>query len=64
MDRMKILPIDFSHPLVADAELQAIFRFVKWQIKSRIFSRDFIHKWVDESKFYFKNGETGLTQNI
>ena len=61
---MKILPIDFSHPLVADAELQAIFRFVKWQIKSRIFRRDFIHRWVAESKFYVKNGETGLTQNI
>ncbi len=61
---MKILPIDFSHPLVVDAELQAIFRFVKWQIKSRIFHRDFIHRWVAESKFYVKNGETGLTQNI
>ena len=61
---MKILPIDLSHPLVAGAEPQAIFRFVKWQIKSRIFSRDFIHRWVAESKFYVKNGETGLTQNI
>jgi len=61
---MKILPIDFSHPLVADAKLQAILRFVKWQIKSRIFPRDFIHSWVAGSKFYVKNGETGLTQNI
>lgn len=61
---MKILPIDFSHPLVSDAELQTIFRFVKWQIKSRIFTRDFIHEWVEGSRFYVKNGETGLTQNI
>lgn len=61
---MKILPIDFSHPLVADAKLQAIFRFVKWQLKSRIFPQDFIHNWVAQSKFYVKNGETGLTQNI
>jgi len=61
---MKILPIDFSHPLVSGAELQTIFRFVKWQIKSRIFTRDFIHKWVGGSRFYVKNGETGLTQNI
>ena len=64
MVRMKILPIDLSHPLVAGAKLQAIFRFVKWQLKSRIFSRDFIHRWVAESKFYVRNGETGLTQNI
>jgi FkbM family methyltransferase len=61
---MKLLPIDLSHPLVAGAKLQAIFRFVKWQIKSRIFSRDFIHEWVDGSKFYVKKSETGLTQNI
>ena len=61
---MKFLPIDFSHPLVVDAKLLAVFRFVKWQIKSRIFRRVFIHKWVDGSKFYVRKGETGLTQNI
>lgn len=47
-----------------DRKLRAIFRFVKWQIKSRLFFWDFIHSWVAESKFYVKNGETGLTQNI
>ena len=64
MKLMKILPINFSHPLVADKKLLALFRFIKWQAKSRIFRRDFTHCWVAGSKFYVKNGETGLTQNI
>ena len=61
---MKIFPVDLNHPLVRDKKLQAIFRFVKWQIKSRIFQREFVHGWVSGAKFYVRNGETGLTQNI
>ena len=61
---MKILPIDLSHPLVRDKKLEAISRFVKWQIKSRIFKREFIYDWISGSRFYVRNGETGLTQNI
>jgi FkbM family methyltransferase len=61
---MKMFYIDFNHELVKANKLKAISRFIKWQVKSRIFQRDFVHNWVDESKFYVKNGETGLTQNI
>ena len=43
---MKILPINFKHPLVAERKLRTLFRFIKWQIKSRIFRQDFIHCWV------------------
>lgn len=61
---MKLIPIDFTHSLVADAKLNALFRFVKWQLKSRALNRDFIHEWIEGSKFFVRNGETGLTQNI
>jgi FkbM family methyltransferase len=61
---MKIFPVDLNHPLVMDKKLQAIVRFVKWQVKSRIFRRAFVHNWVSGAKFYVRNGETGLTQNI
>jgi FkbM family methyltransferase len=44
--------------------MQAVARFLIWQIKSRIFRKEFIHNWIGNSKFYVKNGETGLTQNI
>lgn len=64
LKKSKILPIDFNHPLVAANKLRAIFRFINWQLKSRLFPQDFIHWWVAGSKFYVKKGETGLTQNI
>jgi FkbM family methyltransferase len=61
---MNIFHIDFHHELVKNNKLKAISRFIIWQVKSRMFRRDFVHNWVEESKFYVKNGETGLTQNI
>ena len=64
MNSLKILPIDFNHPLVTRAKLKTFIRFVKWQIKSRIFHSNLVHSWVADSKFYVKKGETGLTQNI
>jgi FkbM family methyltransferase len=61
---MKIFHIDFNHELVRTNRLKAFTRFVLWQGKSRVFRRDFVHNWIGGSKFYVKNGETGLTQNI
>lgn len=61
---MKIIPIDFNHELVKAKKFKTFMRFFSWQIKSRIFRRDFVHNWISESKFYVNNGETGLTQNI
>lgn len=61
---MKMFNIDFSHELVKNRRLNAFSRFVLWQVKSRMFRRDFVYKWIEDSKFYVKNGETGLTQNI
>jgi FkbM family methyltransferase len=61
---MKMFYIDFNHELVKANKLKAISRFIIWQVKSRILRRNFVHNWVEESKFYVKNGETGLTQNI
>jgi FkbM family methyltransferase len=61
---MKMFYIDFNHELVKANKLKAISRFIMWQVKSRILRRNFVHNWVEESKFYVKNGETGLTQNI
>lgn len=61
---MRISHIDFNHELVKANKLKAISRFMIWQVKSRFFQRDFVHNRVDASKFYVKNGETGLTQNV
>ena len=61
---MKILNVDLNHPLVRNHRCLALFRLIEWQIRSRIFRKDHIYGWVESSKFYVKNGETGLTQNI
>lgn len=61
---MKGIPINFDHVLVKPNILKAVLRFFFWQVKSRLFRRDFVFDWVAESKFYVKKGETGLTQNI
>jgi FkbM family methyltransferase len=61
---MKIFHIDYNHELVKTNRVQTFLRFLLWQGKSRISRRDFIFKWIEDSKFYVKNGETGLTQNI
>lgn len=54
----------FNHPLVASHKARGLKRFLFWQVKSRLQRRDFVYSWIGESKFYVKNGETGLTGNI
>jgi FkbM family methyltransferase len=54
----------WRHPLSGFLGIPAITRFFKWQILSRIFKRSFVHNWINETKFFVTNGETGLTGNI
>lgn len=54
----------FHHPLVVSHRARGLKRFLFWQVRSRLQKRDFIYSWIKESKFYVKNGETGLTGNI
>lgn len=61
---MRIFSVDLNHPIVSNHRILALKRLILWQVRSRIFRRDHIYAWVEKSKFYVKNGETGLTQNI
>lgn len=61
---MKIIPVNFNHEIAKANRIRTLFRFLNWQIKSRICKRDIVQNWIGEAKFYVKNGETGLTQNI
>lgn len=53
-----------NHPLNRGNKREAVGRFVKWQIGSRLIQGAFIHEWVNGSKFVVRKGETGLTGNI
>ena len=61
---MQIFHIDFNHELVKKHRVRKFLRFLLWQVKSRIFRKDFIHEWIDDSRFYVRSGERGLTQNL
>src|ERR1035441_9849903 len=53
-----------GHPLNKDNKLQAIARFAKWQIGSRLIGGAVVFDWINGSKFLVKAGEAGLTGNI
>ena len=53
-----------SHPLNKDDKLKSIFRFLRWQIGSRLLPGIVVYDWINGSKFLVGIGETGLTGNI
>jgi hypothetical protein len=53
-----------SHPLNQQHKLEAIIRFLRWQVGSRIVSGDIVYYWINDTKFIVRPGETGLTGNI
>jgi hypothetical protein len=52
------------HPLNREHKLQAIIKFLRWQIGSRIAPGAIVYQWVNGSKFIVRPGETGLTGNV
>lgn len=52
-----------NHPLNKEAKLLALFRFIGWQVQSRIVNKEFIKNYGQKSKLYIKNGWTGATGN-
>ena len=53
-----------GHPLSRGARLQAIGRFARWQIASRLAPGAIVQPWVGGSKFLVRAGETGMTGNV
>lgn len=54
----------WNHPLSGFLGLSSIVRFLKWQMLSRLVKKNFIHNWINGTKFLVTNGEAGLTGNI
>lgn len=64
MPLIQLLTFIATHPLNSDGKTGAMFRFVRWQIASRLFRGDIVWEWVNGARFFVRKGETGLTQNI
>jgi len=58
--------IDFllNHPLNKNQKGQAIWRFLKWQLKSRLSSESSVANYGEKSKIIVKKGLSGATGNL
>jgi FkbM family methyltransferase len=59
-----ILRFISSHPLTKDNRKSALFRFLKWQIISRLYPHPIVYPFVERSRLIVKKGMTGATGNI
>jgi FkbM family methyltransferase len=64
MPIFKLLKFIATHPLNRDRKSAALMRFARWQIASRLSGTDIVCEWVNGARFFARNGETGVTQNI
>jgi FkbM family methyltransferase len=59
-----ILKSIIQHPINQHNKTEALLRFIKWQVGSRLLPGPIIFPWVEGTKFIVSHGETGFTQNI
>jgi FkbM family methyltransferase len=64
MKPLKIIRNIVASPLNRGRPLRAVWRFVTWQISSRLAPGSVLVDWVDHAKFIASPGERGLTCNI
>ncbi len=51
------------HPAVRDNKVKAIWRYISWQIVSRLNFSEFIFKWIDDAVLVMKRSEAMVTHN-
>ena len=61
---IKVLKSIINHPLNKRKKLKAIFRFIKWQIVSRLNNKPIKKLFVNNTFLLVKKGMTGATGNI
>lgn len=64
MSLLHTLRFMMSHPLNQKQKGQALLRYLRWQLGSRLISGEVAYPWIDGAKFLLQPGETGLTGNI
>ena len=64
MSLLNTLKFVTNHPLNKNQKAQALGRFLKWQIGSRILPGKIVFTWINGAKIIISPGETGLTGNL
>jgi FkbM family methyltransferase len=53
----------WTHPLLAGRPLYALWRFLGWQLRSRLWPRPVVFAWIGASRLWLRRGWGGLTGN-
>lgn len=64
MQLAQVLGAITRHPLNRGRPLQAVVRFARWQLRSRLARAPIRVPWVKDIEMWVRRGETGLTGNI
>lgn len=52
------------HPLTNKNSLQALFRYIMFNVSQNLFPKTRVFKWINGLKFYAKKGDAGIVGNI
>ena len=61
---MKFFGLIYNHPFNNKNKLNAVMRFVKWQLFSRVYPFPLVYLFKENSKLLVKNGLTVATGNL
>ncbi len=64
MSLLNTLKFVTNHPLNRNHKTQAVCRFLKWQLGSRLLPGKVVFTWVNGAKIIISPGETALTGNL
>ena len=64
MALFKTLSVIMNHPLCREKRTSALWRYFKWQIRSRLVPGESIYEWMNGVRFFVRKGETGLVESI
>lgn len=58
------LKIILNHPLCRDHRWQALNRYIRWQIASRMTNDEIVHDWIAGTRLFVSRGETGPVESV
>ncbi len=64
MNLFSIIKAIINHPLNKDKKINAILRYIKWQINTRLNPYPIIYNYTEKSKLIVSKGMTGATGNL
>jgi len=64
MSLLSVIKFIVLHPLNGGRRLNAVLKFIRYQLASSLFEAKFLVDWVNDVKFIVFRGETGITGNL